>query len=81
MENKLPQNIVWRTDKIGYEPPQKKWMETPLMKDFLYEAKEKLVKEDMLKPQVLAKKARSHHAHDADSFDWRYLCVAQMMHK
>ena len=81
MENKLPQNIVWRTDKIGYEPPQKKWMETPLMKDFLYEAKEKLVKEDMLKPQVLAKKARSHHAHDADSFDWRYLCVAQMMNK
>ena len=81
MENKLPQNIVWRTDKIGYEPPQKKWMEDPLMKDFIYEAKAKLVKEDILKPHVLAKKARSHHAHDADNFDWRYLSVAQMMHK
>ena len=81
MENKLPHNIVWRTDKIGYEPPQKQWMSNPLMKDYLYEAKAKLVKEDILKPHVLAKKARAQHAHDADNYDWRYLCVAQMMHK
>ena len=81
MENKLPHNIVWRTDKIGYEPPQKQWMSNPLMKDYLYEAKAKLVKEDILKPHVLAKKARAQPAHDADNYDWRYLCVAQMMHK
>ncbi len=81
MDNKLPKNIVWRTDKVGYEPPQKKWMEDPLMKDFLYEAKAKLVKEDILKPHVLARKPKAHHAHDADNYDWRYLSVAQMMHK
>ena len=81
MENKLPHNIVWRTDKIGYEPPQKQWMENPLLKDFLYEAKAKLVKEDILKPHVLAKKQKIHHAHDADNYDWRYLSIAQMMHK
>ena len=81
MDDKLPHNIVWRTDKIGYEPPQKQWMENPVMKDYLYEAKAKLVKEDILKPQVLAKKTKGHHAHDADNFDWRYLCVAQMLHK
>ena len=81
MDDKLPHNIVWRTDKIGYEPPQKQWMENTDMKDYLYEAKSKLVKEDILKPQVLAKKSKSHHAHDADNFDWRYLCVAQLIHK
>ncbi len=81
MDQKLPGNIVWRTDKIGYEPPQKQWMETAVMKDYLHEAKSKLVKEDILKPQVLTRKTRSHHAHDADNFDWRYLCIAQMMHK
>ena len=81
MENKLPHNIVWRTDKIGYEPPQKQWMENPLLKDFLYEAKAKLVKEDILKPHVLAKKQKINHAHDADNYDWRYSCIAQMMHK
>lgn len=81
VEHKLPENIVWRTDKVGYEPPQKLWMEDPHMKDFLYEAKAKLVKEDILKPQVLAKKTKSQHAHDADNFDWRYLSVAQMIRK
>lgn len=81
MDDKLPHNIVWRTDKIGYEPPQKQWMDNAAMKDYLYEAKSKLVKEDILKPQVLAKKPKGHHAHDADNFDWRYLCVSQMLHK
>jgi asparagine synthase (glutamine-hydrolysing) len=81
MNDKLPQNIVWRTDKIGYEPPQKKWMENASMKDYIYEAKSKLVKEDLLKPQVLAKKTKGHHAYDAKNPDWRYLCVAQMLRK
>lgn len=27
MEASLPANIVWRKDKIGYEPPQKRWLE------------------------------------------------------
>ncbi len=27
MKNKLPNEIVWRRDKVGFEPPQKKWME------------------------------------------------------
>ena len=81
MDDKLPHNIVWRTDKIGYEPPQKQWMENSQIKDYLHEAKQVLVKENILKPQVLAKKSKPHHAHDADNFDWRYLCVAQMLHK
>ena len=81
MDDKLPQNIVWRTDKVGYEPPQKQWMESRVMKDYIYEAKSLLVKEDILKPQSLHKKIKSLHAHDADNFDWRYLCVAQVLNK
>jgi len=79
MDQKLPDSIVWRTDKIGYEPPQKIWMEDKEMKEYVYTAKQKLVKEDILKAQVLQKKSRSLHAHDADNFDWRYLCVAAML--
>ena len=81
MDDKLPQNIVWRTDKIGYEPPQKQWMENQVMKDYIYEAKSKLVKEDILKPHALQRKTKTLHAHDADNFDWRYLCVAQILNK
>ncbi len=27
MSNILPEEITWRVDKIGYEPPQKKWLQ------------------------------------------------------
>ncbi len=81
MDKKLPDIIVWRTDKIGYEPPQKQWMEDPMLKDYLHEAKSKLVKENILKPHVLNKKHHTLHAHDANNFDWRYLCVARMTEK
>lgn len=81
MDNRLPDEIVWRTDKVGYEPPQKQWMENPVMKEYLFEAKRTLVKNDILKPQALHKKNKSLHAHQADNFDWRYLCVAQLLNK
>jgi asparagine synthase (glutamine-hydrolysing) len=81
MDSRLPHNIVWRTDKVGFEPPQKQWMENPEMKDYIFEAKRTLIKEDILKPQALHKKTKSLHAHDADNFDWRYLCVARILNK
>ena len=28
MKTILPDEITWRVDKIGYEPPQKKWLAT-----------------------------------------------------
>jgi asparagine synthase (glutamine-hydrolysing) len=28
----LPQSICWRVDKIGYEPPQKKWIQSDIYK-------------------------------------------------
>jgi asparagine synthase (glutamine-hydrolysing) len=79
MDHRLPPDIVWRADKVGFEPPQKDWMETNPMKDFLHEAKRSLVDKDILKPQVLQRKQRALHAHDADNFDWRYCCASQLL--
>lgn len=76
MDKKLPNSIIWRTDKTGFEPPQKNWMNTSAMDNYIFEAKKKLVKEDILKPTVLNKKSTPMDAHSADNFDWRYLCVA-----
>ena len=39
VEKKLPPEIVWRKDKIGFEPPQKSWMEHKLVQDYLHESK------------------------------------------
>ncbi|MEP6514452.1 MAG: asparagine synthase (glutamine-hydrolyzing) [Parafilimonas sp.] len=73
MKEKLPKEIVWRKDKVGFEPPQKKWMENKGVQQIIMGAKEKLVKEKILKPEVLNKKIQPHDAHAADSYDWRYL--------
>jgi asparagine synthase (glutamine-hydrolysing) len=79
MDEKIPSSILWRTDKTGYEPPQKRWMSDPLLVDYIQEAKKKLVNENLLKPQVLNKKVVPLHAHEPANNDWRYLCVARML--
>lgn len=79
MAKKLPSEIVWRKDKIGYEPPQKQWMQNETMKDYIHEAKRKLVSKGILNEGVLNKPVVPANAHQADSFDWRYLCAAQML--
>jgi asparagine synthase (glutamine-hydrolysing) len=79
MDKKLPDAITWRKDKVGYEPPQKQWMEDKEMQAFTYFAKEKLVAANILSPKVLSKKMVPKDAHAADNFDWRYLCAAQFL--
>ena len=79
MNKKLPNEIVWRTDKIGYEPPQKDWMLNTRLLEYMHEAKKKLVNADLLKPQVLNKKIIPKDAHSAHNNDWRYLCAAKLL--
>ncbi|MFT3979099.1 MAG: asparagine synthase (glutamine-hydrolyzing) [Ferruginibacter sp.] len=78
MENSLPDEIVWRTDKVGYEPPQKQWMQHPVLIDYLHEAKKKLIKHDMLRPEALHQKYKPRHAHEKNNYEWRYLCASQL---
>ena len=80
MDKKLGDDIVWRKDKVGFEPPQKGWMNEPLVKDFIFEAKKKLVSEKILKESVLHKSPQAPPAHSAGTTDWRYLCAAQILH-
>ncbi len=79
VEKKLPAEIVWRKDKIGFEPPQKSWMEHQLLKDYLHESKKILVQKKILKPAVLNKKNQPHDAYAADGADWRYLVAGQLL--
>jgi asparagine synthase (glutamine-hydrolysing) len=76
MKNKLPGEIVWRRDKVGFEPPQKKWMELKPLQELIITSKEKLVSEKILKPEVLSEKINPQDAHEAENDDWRYLSSA-----
>lgn len=78
MENNLPAEVTWRKDKIGYEPPQKKWMEQPPVQEAVIEAKRILVQQKILKPEALFKQVKAHASYEADSYDWRYLSAAML---
>ena len=79
MDKKMPDEIVWRKDKVGYEPPQQLWMENKTLQDYVYEAKKKLVAEKFLRQNVLQKKIEPKTAYAGNNFDWRYLCAAQII--
>jgi len=79
MDKKLPDEIVWRTDKIGYEPPQQMWMQNAALQEYIQEARRKLVTAKMLSQKVLDKKIEPMAAYAENSFDWRYLCAAQII--
>ena len=74
----LPAEIVWRKDKIGFEPPQKSWMENTDMQEAIRESKKILVKENILNKASLDKPVIPQHAHDAANNDWRYLSSAYL---
>lgn len=76
MNDRLPAEITWRKDKTGFEPPQKHWMENPIMQEMIREAREKLVNERILNQRVLSKPLQSVNAYDRDNYDWRYLSAA-----
>ena len=76
MENSLPTEITWRKDKVGFEPPQKNWMENKTVQEGIREARKKLVNENILKPEVLQKPIQPKASHDADNYDWRYFSAA-----
>jgi asparagine synthase (glutamine-hydrolysing) len=71
MNDNLPE-ITWRTNKVGFEPPQQKWMQYSAVQEMIMESKTKLVKEKILKPEALNKTIQPHAAHTADNYDWRY---------
>jgi asparagine synthase (glutamine-hydrolysing) len=76
VKRKLPDEITWRRDKVGFEPPQKQWMQTEKMQEMIRDAKAELVREKILKPDVINKTIIPGGAHDADNYDWRYLTAA-----
>ncbi len=79
MDSFLPKEIVWRTDKIGYEPPQQQWMNHKNVLEQFEDAKQKLVTKKLLHKKVLSQSIEPKAAHDAGNYDWRYLCAANLL--
>jgi asparagine synthase (glutamine-hydrolysing) len=79
MNDLLPSSIVWRKDKVGFEPPQKHWMKDRAVGELVMESRKVLVREGILKATILKKAIQHQGAHEAGNFDWRYLCAAHCL--
>jgi asparagine synthase (glutamine-hydrolysing) len=79
MNKKLPDEIVWRKEKVGFEPPQKNWMEDHTVQDYIHEAKKKLANAGILTKNAVDKKVEPLSAHADKNYDWRYLCAAHVI--
>ena len=78
MKSSLPESIVWRKDKVGFEPPQKNWMENKKLQEYIFTAKQTLVTKNILKPEILKKGNTPHSANATNGYDWRYLSAASL---
>ena len=78
MQRILPIDIAWRTGKIGYEPPQKEWMQNAHLKEMLLESRHKLVQHHVLDSSIYKQPLQANAAHDVNNSDWRYLCAANL---
>lgn len=78
VDNKLPKEIVWRKDKVGYEPPQKIWMKNKAVQERIFAARKKLAEKGILNDAALKQSIVPKGAHDAGSYDWRYWSAAHL---
>jgi asparagine synthase (glutamine-hydrolysing) len=74
----LPKEIAWRKDKIGFEPPQKKWMENPRTEEKVRESRRKLVSLGILEKGAESRAVGSAHAHSMGDGSWNHLMIGKL---
>ena len=79
MDGKLPDDIVWKRRKTGFEPPQQVWMRHPRALDYFREARRTLVDNGILNEKALAKKIEFHEAYARDTTEWRWMVAGALM--
>jgi asparagine synthase (glutamine-hydrolysing) len=77
--NLLPSEIAWRKDKIGYEPPQKKWLGSKVMQEMMREATVKLVNDRILHRGLANKMPDAPDASSSAKNSWRILMAANLI--
>ena len=71
----LPQQIAWRKDKIGYEPPQKDWMNHPAFIEKIGQANTSLINNKIINTK--SKVQTNQNAADANN--WKQCMVAGLL--
>ncbi|MFM2385850.1 MAG: hypothetical protein RL660_607 [Bacteroidota bacterium] len=78
-ENTMPKEIAWRTDKIGYEPPQQNWMQNKSVVDAINASLDRLAKNGYLNhKKVDAIRAKDKYETTGDK-NWVFLMAGSLM--
>jgi asparagine synthase (glutamine-hydrolysing) len=75
----LPDAIRWRVDKIGYEPPQKAWMENPVVKERMTDSRDKLIQQHYLHASQANKSVTAVDAFEAGTTAWQQFMAGSML--
>lgn len=69
--NILPEKICWRKDKIGYEPPQKSWLDNAAAADLITAKRNELIGNKILHPSSASKAIQAHESAAAKNDAWK----------
>jgi asparagine synthase (glutamine-hydrolysing) len=75
----LPPQIAWRKDKIGYEPPQKKWLESSKVKERIHESKRKLYGHNIISKKEYEKNIDSVSFSHRTNKSWALWMAANLL--
>ena len=75
----VPDNILWRNGKTGFEPPQFEWMSDVRIQNEITKAHEKLIDLRILDSRVRSRQVIPCRAYARDNRDWRYWVAAQYL--
>lgn len=79
MEKLLPQEIAWRKGKVGFEPPQKQWMQDSRIHEKIMDARSLLIHKGILDAGYGNQPVNDAGAHASGNYDWRILCAAHLL--
>jgi asparagine synthase (glutamine-hydrolysing) len=74
----MPKEITWRKDKVGYEPPQKRWMKNKKVQDLIAESKSVLIKNHILTDEVMKQGVVASSASERGDNSWNYLMAGKL---
>lgn len=74
----LPKQIVWRKDKIGYEPPQKDWLENQQVIEKIQESKRKLFDQKIISKKEFESNLVSKESSVQHNKSWSLLMAGQL---
>jgi asparagine synthase (glutamine-hydrolysing) len=74
----LPDEITWRKDKIGFEPPQRNWMKNKDIEDKVLFNRNILISNGILHPNLDKHGYKAEDAIHGDNKNWKFLMAGNL---